>query len=827
MPTLRSLLRAPAFTTIAILSLALGIGANTAIFSLLDQLILKTLPVKNPQELVFFYDPGPSQGSYSSDEFGGPSFSYPMFRALQKEQTPFTAIACAVQTNASFSWRNAATSGLADMVSGNYFDLLGVHAALGRVFTDDDDRTPGDRPIAVLSYSYWTTRFGADPGVLNQTLLINGYPMTIVGVAQKNFAGEKPGRAPDLFIPVTMFAQLTPAWTGFDNRKVFWLPLLARLKSGIPIAQAESAINVSYHAQIEQEVPLLTRPRPTFLARFQAKKLTLKPGQYGRGDLRFDARQPTFLLMGITALVLLIACANIANLQLARAAARSREIAVRLAMGASRAQLIRHLLAESCILSITGGALGLAAAYATLRAIAHALPPSSDFAEAISPTLDIRALLFCLAISVVTGFLFGLFPALQSTRPDLAPTLKDQSGQSTSTGAANAFRKTLVTAQVAISLLLLISAGLFARTLSNLRNIDLGMRVDHLLMFSVSPKLNRYSPEASTHFFDQLTDRLAAIPGVSSVSGGQNPVISGMSNGAGINVPGYTSPDDDSSSSRYDIVGPDYFRTMGIPLIAGREFTRADHALAPKVAIVNETFARHFFAKENPLGRHFAIGGLNSKADIEIVGVIKDAKYADLKAAPPRVFYTPYTQSQVNQSLYFYLRTSIDPSSIAAQIRREVAVLDPNLPVRQMLTLQDQVDEDLFSDRILSALTVIFAALATLLAALGLYGVLAYNIARRTREIGIRMALGADATRVRTLVIREVSWMLAIGTVLGLASAAALGKIIESMLYALNPWDAKTYAAAALILWLIALAAAYIPTRRATSVDPLNALRYE
>jgi predicted permease len=823
---LRGLFRTPGFTTVAILSLALGIGANTAIFSLLDQVILRNLPIKNPKEMVFFYDTGPAQGRYSSDESGA-SFSYPMFRELQKQQTPFTAIAGARMMSASLSFRNAAAPGQAHVVSGNYFDALGVRPAIGRLLTEDDDRSFGERAVTVLSNSYWKSRFGADPAVLNQTLIVNGFPMTIVGVAQEGFAGEIPGSPPNIFVPITMKKELTPGWDAFVNRKDYWLTLFARLKPGITRAQAETAINIPYHAQIEQDVLLLGRPSATMLARFHAKRITLKSGEHGRGGLHERSQQPAFLLFGMTALVLLIACANVANLQLARSAARAREIAVRLAMGSSRLQLIRHLLAEACLLSIAGGALGLAAAYATMRTIVAKLPSTSDLGHLLSANLDVRALLFCLAVSILTGLLFGLFPALQSTRPDLAPTLKDQSGQSTASTHANTFRKALVSAQVAISLLLLVSGGLFARTLLNLRHIDLGFRSDHLLMFSVHPKLNRYTDQAAYQFYDQLTERLAAIPGVKMVSAGTNPPVSGDTESNNITVPGFTPSNDRDSDADYDSVGADYFRTMGIPLIAGREFKLADNATSPKVAIVNETFVKHFFGGQNPIGRRFARGGGNVTPDIEIVGVIKDAKYAEMQEAPQRVYYFPHRQAKGLEALFFFLRTAVDPESIIAAARREVASLDPNLPIAQIKTMEAQIDEDLVTARILSTLTVAFASLATLLAALGLYGVLAYNVARRTREIGIRMALGAHASSVRGLVLHEVAWVVLAGTVIGLGAAAATGKLVQVVLYGLKPWDFSTYVLAAAIVWIVALGAAYIPVRRATAVDPLRALRYE
>jgi len=830
MVILRGMVRTPVFSGIAILSLALGIGANTAMFSLLDQFLLRTLPVKNPQELVFLYHPGPAQGSVSSDEDGGPSFSYPMFREMQKEQTPFTGLAGGRPMDASIAFHNSALPGTAHLVSGNYFELLGVKPALGRLFTDDDDRNDGagGRPVAVLSYNYWISRFGADVSALNQTMLVNGYPLTIVGVAQKGFQSERLGGSPDIYAPISMKKALTPDWDAFQDRKNYWISLFGRLKPGVTVAQADAAINVTYRSQLEKDVQLLRHPSQTLLRQFRAKKIILRPGQYGRGGLREKSQRPLLLLMAMTGMVLLISCANVANLQLARASARTREIAVRLAIGASRPQLIGQLLLESCVLAVVGGALGLGAAYWTLRGVIASLPASNDAQSFLTPGLDPQVLLFCLGLSLLTGLAFGLFPALQSTRPDLVAALKSQSGQSGSTGSANTFRKSLVTAQVAISLLLLISAGLFARTLKNLSSIDLGVKVDHLLSFSISPKLNKYTDQSAAQLYDRLTERLAAIPGTKLVSAAIMAAIAGNTASENITVPGYAPPTDEAADTNVNAVGSDYFRTMGMPLIAGREFTPADNLAAPKVAVVNEAFVRHFLANQNPLGHYFSQGGGDKvKPDIEIVGVVKDAKYADVREAPPRTLYLPYRQSKLQDSLYFYVRTAIDPRPFAAQIRREVAALDSNLPIRDLKTMQAQIDENLFNERLLSVLTASFAGLATVLAAIGLYGVLAYNVSRRSREIGIRMALGAEAGHVRGLVIREVAVMLAIGTVIGLGSAAGAGTLIRSQLYGLEYWDPAIYVSAAIVLWIVALAAAYIPTRRATNVDPMIALRDE
>jgi predicted permease len=620
-----------------------------------------------------------------------------------------------------------------------------------------------------------------------------------------------------------MKREITPERNDLPDRKSYWVTLFGRLKTGVTQAQAEAAINAPYRAQLEQDVQLLRQPRKDFLQRFRAKKIILKPGQYGRGGVREEGRRPLFLLMGMAVLVLLIACANVANLQLARSATRMREVAIRLAMGASRMQLIRQLLTESCLLAVAGGALGLVAAQWTLRGILAAIPPSRGMQGMLSEALDTRVLLFCLALSMLTGILFGLFPALQGSKANLVASLKDQAGQISSTGTANAFRKVLVTAQVAISLVLLISAGLFGKTLVNLASVELGVQTDHLMTFSVLPKLNQYSDQRIAQFHAQLIERLAAIPGVKLVSAAQVPAIAGSSSSTNITVEGYVPPTDTGAQSNYNVVGAGYFRTLGMPLVAGREFARGDNTTSPKVAVVNEAFVRQFLPGRNPLGSRLG----RPKPDIEIVGVVKDAKYSDMRQAPPAVFYTPLEQSTRWFSVYYYLRTAIEPERTTALIRREVAALDPGLPIRDLKTMQAQIEENTFAERLLSVLTGSFAGLATVLAAVGLYGVLAYNVARRTREIDIRMALGADAGHVRGLVVREVALMLVVGTVAGIASASAAGKFLQSFLYGMKPWDMSVYGSAAVVLWLVALGAAYVPARRATGVDPMIALRYE
>ena len=817
----RQLRRSPSFTLIAVLSLTLGIGANTAIFSLLDQVLLRTLPVRNPGELVYLYSEGPWEGDYSADEPGGAAFSYPAFREMQREPTPLVGLAGAHHIPASLAFNNQASHGYARLVSGNYFELLGVRPAIGRLLTESDDQNPGAGPRAVLGYDYWSSRFGANVAVLNQTMLVNNYPMTIVGVTRKGFLSERQGHPPDIYLPLSMKREVTPGWDGFADPKDAWFTLFGRLKPGVTLEQAEAEIDVVYRAQMAKIIPLLGTSTGDFLTRFRARKITLKSGPGPRGGLRDFYRKPLLLLMGLTFLVLLISCVNVANLQLARGAVRAREVSARLALGASRMQIVRQFLTESCLLAIAGGVLGILAAHWTIRAILAAIPPSRNFLSFLTATIDSRMLLFCLGLSMLTGIVFGLFPALQASRINLAASMKDGAAQISSTGSVSALRKLLVGAQVAVSLLLLISAGLFGQTLLNLKQADLGIRVDHLMTFGVMPHLSQYTPERSLGLAEQLSERLAAIPGVSLVSAARIPAIADSTSRSSFTVEGSV-PGDNPPRAYTNWVGVGYFRTMGMALVAGREFTRADDAASRRVVVVNETFVERFLPNRNPLGVR-----IDSNGEKQIVGVVSDANYTRIRETPPPAYYVPLAQHRELDQFFFYLRTTVQPETIAPTIRREVAEVDPDLPIYRMKTMQAQVEENTFSERILTGLTVTFAGLAMLLAAIGLYGVLAFNLALRTHEIGIRMALGANAAHVRRLVAREVILTLLAGTMVGIAAAAAASRALQAFLYGLKPWDALTYGAAVAILWFVALAVAFIPTRRATRIQPMVALRHD
>jgi predicted permease len=826
--TLRSLVRTPLFTLTSVVSLALGIGATTAIFSMMDRVLFRTLPIREPDRIAFLYHPGPLQGSISTSESGGPAFSYPMFRGLQKTQTAFTSLAGSYGVGASASYHNAPVYVRALLVSGNYFATLGVAPAFGRVFDEADDRDIGGHPLVVLSYAYWTSRFGADPGMLNQTMIVNGRAMTIVGVAQKGFVSETPGTAPELFVPLTMKREMTPDWDALQDRKDYWVTLFGRLKPGQSLDQAQTAINIAYLPELDQDIALLRKANDDTLKQYRAKRVVLRQGTYGRGQLREQGRQPLVLLFAMTALVLLIACANVANLQLTRALARTRETAVRLALGASRAQLVGRWLLESGVIALAGATLGLAVAFATLRGILAILPPRAIGPGVLDAAIDARMMLFAIALAAITSVLFGLYPALQASSAQLTSALRDQSGQTTASRSTGIFRKGLVTLQTGVSVLLLIAAGLFGRTLLNLSRVDLGIRIDHLVTFSVRPKANGYDDARTAQLYHDLRERLAALPGVASATAARVAAISGSSSSGNMTVEGFTPKADGDDESHFNEVAADYFRTMGIPLVAGREIVASDSAASPKVAIVNEAFVRHFISGRDPIGVQVMRGSdTRIKYDTVIVGVVKDAVYSDMREAPVPVYYSASTQARLQRDTNFYVRTAADPLQAVSAIRSVVASFDPNLPIVGLKTMEAQIDQNVASERLLSLLTTAFAALATLLAAMGLYGVLAFNVARRTREIGIRMALGAGAAQVRAMVVVDMALMMGAGLAAGLGAAWFAGRLIRSVLFRTAPDDPIVFVAAALLLAVVAVAAAYVPARRATGVDPMIALRYE
>jgi predicted permease len=826
----RTLFKTPFVTAVAVLSLGLGIGANSAIFSLFNQLLLRSLPVPAAGELVSLGAPGPKNGSNSCNQAGDCDlvFSYPMFRDLEREQQVFTGIAAHRIFSANIGYRNETLSDEGVQVSGSYFGVLGLKPVIGRLIAANDDARIGESAVVVLSHEYWRRRFSEDPQILGQTLVVNGQHLSVIGVAPKGFEGTTKGSRPKIFVPITLRGTMEAPFAAFENRTSYWAYLFARLKPGVSIDQARTGINVPYRALINNvEVPLQTGLSPATLEQFKQKTVSVEDGRRGQSSIYEEAGTPLQLLLGVTVIVLLIACANIANLLLARSAARAGEVAVRLSIGASRGQLIRQFLIESVALAFMGGLAGLLFNQWTMAFILALLP--AEAAETIISAIDLPILLFTGALAIATGLLFGLFPAIHSSRPDLASTLKGQAGSQSGARSATFFRQLLVTFQIALSMCLLASAGLFVKSLGNVSRVDLGLQIDRVVTFTIAPSRNGYTPAQSLDLFRRVEESLAAMPGVEAVGGARVPVLAGSNSSNGISVEGFHVDADTNSSSNYNEIAPGYFKTFGVPLVAGREFTAADTLGAPSVAIVNEAFTRKFRLGRDAVGKRMTRRGRNltSDFDIEIVGVVKDAKYSEVRQTVPSVFFTPYRQNDRLGVLTFYVRTATDPVQFLRTLTPTVAALAPNLPVEELRTMPQQVRQNVFLDRMISILTVSFASLATVLAAIGLYGVLAFTVAQRTREFGLRMALGADARRVRRMVMKQVVIMTLIGGVVGLACAVAVGRFAGANLFEMTSYDPVVLATSSAILAVVALGAGLLPAVRASRINPLRALRYE
>jgi predicted permease len=820
---LRSLGRSPGLAAVAVLTLALGIGANTGIFTIFEQVLLRSLPVKDPGALVLVA----SEGKFIGSRRGALTLSYPMFQDFQETTALFEGVLCWRGEVVTLDDGRGAERVEIELASASYFDVLGVPPALGRTFVADDEAVAGAEPVVVLSHEFWRTRWGGDPAVLGRTLLLNGCPAVVVGVAAAGFKGVSLDARPVLFVPVTMKKRITPWWPALEERRNQWVRVFARLRRGLPREQAAAAIQARYQQIIEQEarspgfegVPAQEREQ------FLQSRAALLPAGRGFSFLSLAQKTTLRLLMGLAALVLLAACASVSSLLISRVTSRQKEITVQLALGAGRWRIFRQVLVESLLLASAGGAAALAVALWTTRAILVFAP--GQLKAALSPALNGRMLIFTMIVSAAAALLFGLFPAWWATRVDLASTLKKQAA-SVLGGSRARLRQALVATQVGLSLVLLIGSGLLLRSLLALYRVDPGFRATNLVSFRLDPTLSGYSGPRTVTFCQQLQTRLRSVPGVESVAVAEMRLLEGNCSANGVVVEGYQPREGEDVAAYCDTVSRDYCKALGVPLKLGRDFDEQDELLGAKqVLLVNEAFVRWFFAGRNPLGYHVGFRwSVDAQPDREIVGVVADSRSMEIRrAARPQVF-VPYPQLGLSD-MTVYVRTHLASASIFQAVREQVRTLDSAIPIVGLTTIEDQLDNSLANERMAGFLSSLFGALATVLALVGLYAVTAYSVARRVQEIGIRMALGVQRWNVLVLVLREGLILTGVGIGIGLIVALALTRVLRHQLFEITPTDPVTFVSTALLLSTVALLACYLPARRAARIDPMVALRHE
>ncbi len=820
----RSLMKTPQFTGIAVLTLALGIGANTAIFSLLDHLLFRNLAVTEPERLVRLEIPGVFAGATWGGDY---CIDHPMFRDLEAAPKDlFLGVAAVFHAAVSVSVDGATERGTAMLISGSGFGVFGLQPAAGRLFTEADDQHPGGHPLVVLSHGYWKRRFQLDPAVVGKSILVNNRPMTIIGVGPEGFRGTDFDSSPEVYVPMRMKAWITPTWDELDNPVYRWLQVYARLAPGISRQQAEERVQLLKDTPFQRYLQRAPVREDRFVKEAAARRVLLLPAGKGFSPILADGRDPLFIMMGLVFCVLLIACANISGLLIARFLRRQKELAIRLAIGAGSGSILRLIIMESLLLSAGGCLLSLVfAEWGGSLLIANL--PDGGLNTIMDTVVDLRVLLFTIGTSFLVAAIFSLAPSLSFNFGGMLPALKQGAGNVSAGAGGMRLRKLLVAGQIAICLPVMLGATLFLRTLNNIHQQDLGVGVRNVIQFQVDPLLNGYEPQRIQAFYRQLSTELGAMPGVEAVGLAHSGMFTGDSSSATMTAPGEEPPAGRNRSVLLNRVSPSFFQTMGIPILLGRPIAESDTGSA-RVGVINEETARRFFGSQNPLGRQLCFGlGKDDSRCAEIVGVVRNAKQSHAREDQQAIFYSPYMQASDTGELTVYMRGSVPAEQMFAIGRQILRRLDGNLPLFNMRRLEDQLIEDLVVERLLSGLTTSFGLLSTLLAAIGLYGVMAFLVASRTKEIGVRMALGAQTDRVVGLVLRDAGWMVAVGVFVGLPLCYLLGMALQSQLYGVEPWDPVAIASASLVLLGAASCAGIIPASVAARVNPMTALRNE
>lgn len=819
----RAMLRSPALTIVALLSLALGIGANTSIFSLLDAVMLRTLPVKDPAQLILL---GKGNASGITDDFARTQlYSYPFYRQMRGENRVFSDTAAIFSmTNAVHGFVEGRTESEpmnVQLVSGTYFRTLGVRAMVGRTLDDADDNSEGDHPVAVISYAWWKHSLARDPNVLNRTLKLGATTYNIIGVAPPEFFGTKVGEAPDMWVPLSMVKAVPPNYGGYKDNFSESLLIMGRLKPGISITEATSNVNLLFR-QILLGFPDAKLSQEN-LQKLDKTKVPLTPMATGLSSLRHQFSEPLQILMAVVALVLLIACANISNLLLARSTARARELAVRQALGARRSRLIRQLITESLLLALAGGGLGVTLASVANRLLLRMVSGGLDPIP-LDVSIDTRLLLFTAAVTIATALIFGTVPAFRATRLQLTDTLKaGRSPQGAS--AKNSLAKALVISQVALSLVLMVGAGLFLRSLVNLNNVDTGFNKENVLRLDIDSSSAGYGADEPRELAldQQIEERVSALPNVKAASFSAFTFHEGSWNSSVV-VPGMNI--DENVNVMHNVVGVGYLATMQISLLAGRNFSPSDTSSSLHVAIISEHTAKNLFPPGNPIGRRYYLGDKKPEDEVTVIGVAKDVKFDNLAEEPVNLDYIPYTQHPWGFG-DFEVRYTGDFAPVAAAVQETIHSIDRNLPITRVTTLDEQVARSITNQRLVAQLSAFFGMLAVFLSCIGIYGVMSYVVTRRTNEIGIRMALGAGRSNMLWMVLREILILVSIGVVIGVPVTLAGDRLVSNMLFGLKPTDPVTLVSATVILLIVAAIASYLPARRASLVDPMVALRYE